>query len=81
MKIKKEKGKEREEGSILTRPGILEAVFEQGEECSARGGISAGEEARTSTAQGVKGLEKQRRGLKCVRYAGRRLEKNVFRRR
>lgn len=46
-------------GSILTRAGTLEAVFEQGEECSARGRISAGEEKRTSTVQGMKGLEKQ----------------------
>ena len=33
-------------------------MFEQGEECSARGRISAGEETRTSTARGMKGLEK-----------------------
>lgn len=44
----------KEEGSIITRAGILEAVFEQGEECSARGRKSAGEE-RESTSS----LEKQ----------------------
>lgn len=48
----------KEKGSILTRVGILEAVFEQGEECSARGRISAREVKRT-TAQEMKGLEKQ----------------------
>lgn len=51
--------KEKEKGSILTRAGILEAVFEQGEECSARGRMSAGEEEKISTVQGMKGLEKQ----------------------
>lgn len=57
-KLKKRK-KAKEKGSILTRAGTLEAVFEQGEECSARGRISAGEEKRTSAVQGMKGLEKQ----------------------
>lgn len=50
-------------GSVLTRAGTLEAAFEQGEECSARGRISGGEETRTSAARGMKGLEKQR-GIK-----------------
>jgi len=53
VKIKKRKRK----GSILTRAGILEAVFKQGEECSVRGRISAGEEKRTS-ARRMKKLEK-----------------------
>lgn len=48
-------------GSILTRAGILEAVFEQGEEFSVRGRIRAREEKTTSTStvQGMKELEKQ----------------------
>lgn len=46
----KERMEAKEKGSILTRAGILEAVFEQGEECSARGRISArgGEENNSS---------------------------------
>lgn len=56
---KKEREKVKEKGSILTRAGTLEAVFEQGEECSARGTISGGEEERTSAVQRMKGLEKQ----------------------
>ena len=61
LKQNKKKGerKRKESGSILTRAGILEAVFEQGLECSARGRMSAGEERSTSTAEGMKGLEKQ----------------------
>lgn len=55
----KQRRKPKEKGSILTRAGTLEAVFEQGEECSARGRISGGEEKRTSAVQGMKGLEKQ----------------------
>lgn len=51
VKIKKESKR----GSILTRVGILEAVFEQGEECTVRGRVSAGEEKRSSPVQ----LEKQ----------------------
>lgn len=58
-KLKKKREKAKEKGSILTRAGTLEAVFEQGEECSARGRISGGEEERTSAVQGMKGLEKQ----------------------
>lgn len=64
FKKEEERIQTKEKGSILTRVGILEAVFEQGEECSARGRISAREVKRT-TAQEMKGLEKQ-----CVRCAG-----------
>lgn len=58
FKKEEERIQTKEKGSILTRVGILEAVFEQGEECSARGRISAREVKRT-TAQEMKGLEKQ----------------------
>lgn len=59
-RIKQSKEKEMKKGSVLLRrAGILEAVFEEGEECSARGRMSAGEERGTSTVQGMKGLEKQ----------------------
>lgn len=56
VKIKTER---EEKGSVSARRGTLEAVFEQGEECSARGRISGGGERRTSAEQGTKGLEKQ----------------------
>ena len=48
-------------------------MFEQGEECSARGRMSAGEERRTSAEQGLKGLEKQC-GIKLreIRWVGSR---------
>lgn len=66
----REREKAKEKGSILTRAGTLEAVFEQGEECSARGRISAGEETGTSAVQGMKRNWKNSVGLKRVRYAG-----------
>lgn len=56
VKIKTER---EEKGSVSTRRGTLEAVFEQGQECSARGRISGGGERRTSAEQGTGGLEKQ----------------------
>lgn len=50
----------KEKGSISTRKGTLEAVFEQGEECSARGRTSAREEKKNiSSTGGMKALEKQ----------------------
>lgn len=44
VKIKTEGEKVKEKRSISARKGTLEPVFEGGEECSARGRISAGEE-------------------------------------
>lgn len=54
----KEKKKAKEEGSILTRAGILEAVFKQGEECSVRGRIIAGGGEENIASSGNEGTGK-----------------------
>lgn len=53
-----QKGSKSGNGSIFPRAGIQEAVFKQGEEFSAPGRISVGEEKnKTAAAQRMKSLE------------------------